>query len=202
MLDGIRYLPGTLGASEQASLLADIRAVIAAAPLFVPTMPGTGTPMSVRMTNCGTLGWVTDKVGGYRYQAVHPVTGGPWPPMPERLVGLWRQLTGYPHLPEACLVNWYGPGARMGQHRDADEQDLAAPVLSVSLGDSAVFAVGGLGRKGPRERFTLRSGDVVLIGGESRLCYHGIDKVLTGSSRLLPEGGRINLTLRRVHAPG
>lgn len=195
---GWRHLPAHLGASEQLALLAHIRAVITAAPLFPPTMPRTGKPFSVRMTNCGVLGWVSDTVGGYRYQATHPVTAQPWPPMPAVLIEIWETVTGYPSPPEACLVNYYGPAAKMGSHRDEDEEDKAAPVVSVSLGDDATFHVGGLKRSDPKQRLVLRSGDVFVLAGPSRLAYHGIDRIHPGTSDLLDEGGRINLTLRRV----
>lgn len=157
--------------------------------------------MSVRMTNCGVLGWMTDKTGGYRYQATHPVTGNPWPPIPDMLLAVWRELSGYPAPPEACLINYYEDGTRMGSHQDRDEIDLDAPVLSVSLGDDAVFHVGGCERSDAKTRVTLRSGDVLVLEGPSRLAYHGVDRVSAGSSDLLPEGGRINLTLRRVSRP-
>lgn len=175
-----------------------IRCVVADAPLYVPTMPKTGREMSVRMTNCGPLGWVTDQELGYRYQPLHPITRRPWPPIPARLVNLWTEVAGYPAPPEACLVNYYSQSARMGSHRDADEQDFAAPVVSISLGDDAVFHVGGPRRSDPKVRMTLRSGDVVVLGGDARLAYHGIDRMLPGTSDLVQEGGRFNLTLRRV----
>jgi alkylated DNA repair protein (DNA oxidative demethylase) len=182
--------------------VAALRAVLAEAPLFTPTMPRSGLPMSVRMTNCGPLGWVTDKQGGYRYQATHPVTGRPWPAIPPRLLELWSEVAEYPAPPEACLVNYYDGAAKMGLHQDRDERDFAAPVLSVSLGDTAIFRVGGRTRKDPTRTFELRSGDVVLLGGEDRLAFHGIDRTLPGSSDVLAEGGRFNLTLRRVTEPG
>ena len=161
-------------------------------------MPGSGKPFSVRMTNCGPLGWVSDRENGYRYQAFHPDTGNPWPPMPKMLFDLWAEHTGFPAPPEACLINFYGEGTKMGSHRDADEDEPRAPVLSISLGDSAVFHVGGPKRSDPKVRVTLASGDIAILGGPSRFAYHGIDRVLGGTSTLLPEGGRINLTLRRV----
>src|SRR5690606_29520175 len=139
----------------------------------------------VRMTNCGPLGWVSDRDGGYRYQPLHPVTGAPWPPMPQMLLDLWADLAGYPHPPQACLVNYYGEGTRMSLHQDRDEADFAAPVLSVSLGDSARFRIGGATRGGKTESFLLRSGDVMMLAREQRLAFHGVDRVLTGSSRLL-----------------
>lgn len=200
---GVQWLQGCLDSAAQQRLLAAVRRVIAAAPLYVPTMPRTGNALSVRMTNCGPLGWLTDKERGYRYEPRHPVTGERWPPIPDQLLDLWRELACYPALPEACLVNWYGPGARMGSHRDADEADTRAPVISVSLGDAALFHVGGLRRADAKERLRLESGDVVVLGGPSRLAYHGVDRVLAGTSDLLAEGGRINLTMRRVTvAPG
>jgi alkylated DNA repair protein (DNA oxidative demethylase) len=197
----LTYLPGKLDRTAQTALLADLRNVIAAAPLFTPAMPRSGKPMSVRMTNCGPLGWVTDQQRGYRYQATHPVTGAPWPPLPPMLLALWDEVAGYHAPPEACLVNYYDAEARMGLHQDKDEQDFAAPVLSVSLGDAALFRVGGKTRKGPTQSFELRSGDVVVLAGEDRLAFHGIDRVLPGTSDLLAEGGRFNLTLRRVTTP-
>jgi alkylated DNA repair protein (DNA oxidative demethylase) len=200
MAEGLVHYPGLLDRPAQLALLEELRERIAGAPLFTPAMPKTGKPFSVRMTNLGPLGWVSDR-GGYRYQAIHPVTGRPWPPMPDLLLELWRKLGGYPHDPEACLVNYYGAGARMGLHRDEDEADLAAPVVSLSLGDTALFRFGGPTRRGPTRSVRLASGDVVVMGGKSRLCYHGVDRILSGSSTLLPEGGRINFTLRRVTLP-
>jgi len=198
----MRYFPQRLDSAAQIALLAAVRGAIAEAPLFTPTMPRSGNPMSVRMTNCGRLGWVTDKERGYRYQAAHPLTGKPWPPIPRMLLGLWDEVSGYPHPPEACLVNYYAGSAKMGMHQDRDEEDFAAPVLSVSLGDTAIFRLGGRSRKDPTQTYELKSGDVLLLGGEDRLAYHGIDRILPGTSALLAEGGRINLTLRRVTKPG
>jgi alkylated DNA repair protein (DNA oxidative demethylase) len=196
----LQYLPGRFGPAEQAELLGALRRIIAAAPLFTPTMPRSGKPFSVRMTNCGPLGWVSDRAGGYRYQPIHPETGAPWPAIPPALLALWREVASYPADPEACLVNYYAAGAKMGLHRDEDEADFAAPVLSLSLGDTAIFSVGGSARGGPTRKFELASGDVVLLAGEDRLAYHGIDRVLPATSGLLAEGGRFNLTLRRVTA--
>jgi DNA oxidative demethylase len=203
-LDGgiFRYLPGLLSNTEQGQLVAALQAVIAAAPFFTPTMPRTGKPFSVSMTNCGPLGWVSDKDRGYRYQASHPETGLQWPAIPEQILHIWRAHAHYAHVPEACLVNFYKAGTKMGSHIDRDELDRAAPVLSISLGDSAVFHVGSTERNGPKTRVTLKSGDVLILEGPSRFAYHGIDKVLAGSSTMWPGGGRINLTLRRVTVPG
>ena len=197
----MNYFPGSLDAAAQAALLAEMRRLIAQAPLFTPTMPRSGKPMSVRMTNCGPLGWVTDKQRGYRYQPTHPETGKPWPPIPGLLLDLWNELARYPAPPQACLVNYYAGSAKMGLHQDKDEEDFAAPVLSVSLGDTGIFRVGGRSRKDPTQKFELKSGDVVVLSGEDRLAYHGIDRILSCTSDLLAEGGRFNLTLRRVTKP-
>ncbi len=196
----LRFYPGYLDRAQQAALVAAVNAVLAAAPLYTPRLPQSGRPMSVRMSNCGPLGWVSD-ANGYRYQRTHPETGRPWPPMPAALVVLWDELGRYPHAPEACLVNFYGPAAKMGLHQDRDEEDFAAPVISVSLGDSCLFRVGGTQRRAPTQSFRLGSGDVLVLGGAARLAFHGVDRIYPGTSTLLPQGGRINLTLRRVTNP-
>lgn len=200
MIEGFHHLSGYLKADDDARLLALIRLALNDAPLFQPKMPRWGTPFSVQMSNCGALGWVSDK-SGYRYQDLHPDTGAPWPAIPPLLLDIWDALADYPAPPEACLINYYRPGAMMGSHRDTDEQDFTAPVLSISLGDDAIFHVGGRERGDPKTRMTLQSGDVVVMGGASRRAYHGIDKILAGTSSLLDEGGRFNLTLRRVTLP-
>lgn len=197
---GVVHWPGYLPDEAQQALLEELRVVARQAPFFSPRMPKTGKPFSVRMTNCGALGWVSDE-RGYRYQPLHPETGAPWPPMPDRLLAAWDALAGYPHPPEACLVNFYEAGAKMGLHQDRDEQDFEAPVLSLSLGDTALFRIGGTQRGGRTASLKLASGDALLFGGEARLAYHGIDRILAGSSSLLPQGGRLNLTLRRVTKP-
>ncbi len=201
-VEGFMVLAQYFDPSAQRRLLKDVRKVIAAAPLFLPRMPRTGRPFSVEMTNCGRLGWVSDKAGGYRYQDSHPETGAPWPAMPRALTKLWRDVTDYRAPPEACLINWYQPGARMGLHVDRDEEDFSAPVVSVSLGDDAWFRIGGRGRRDPSERVLLRSGDVAVMAGAARLSYHGIDRIVPGTSDLLGVPGRLNLTLRRVTMPG
>jgi DNA oxidative demethylase len=194
---GLRFIPGCLERPAQEALLAGLREIMRIAPLYTPRMPKSGRPLSVRMTNCGPLGWMTD-AGGYRYQATHPETGAPWPPIPEILLAAWRDLAHYPHPPQACLVNVYGPAARMGLHQDRDEEDMTAPVVSLSLGDSCLFRIGGEKRNDPTRTLRLGSGDAVVLGGGARLAFHGVDRIIAGSSTLLPEGGRINLTLRRV----
>ncbi|RVJ33395.1 alpha-ketoglutarate-dependent dioxygenase AlkB [Sinorhizobium medicae] len=196
---GVRHIPGFLDRSRQEELVEAIRIVVAEAPLFAPAMPKTGKPLSVRMTNCGALGWVTDRENGYRYQAVHPVTGRPWPPIPAALQDIWNAVAGSDKTPEACLVNFYSAEARMGLHQDRDERDLDTAVVSVSLGDSCLIRVGGRTRGGPTVSLKLESGDVVVLGGEGRLAFHGVDRIYPNTSTLLRSGGRLNLTLRRVN---
>ncbi|MET0181630.1 MAG: alpha-ketoglutarate-dependent dioxygenase AlkB [Caulobacterales bacterium] len=200
-LDGFRLLPGLLSRGEQEDLCDEVFAKAKRAPFYIPRMPKSGAPMSVRMTNFGPLGWVTDKDRGYRYQPEHPETGEPWPEMPGRVLELWDNLTGYRAPPEACLVNLYEGDARMGLHVDSDEEAWDAPVLSISLGDTAQFRIGGHLRSDPTRSVRLASGDVVILGGAARRAFHGVDRVLPGTSRVLTKGGRINLTLRRVTPP-
>lgn len=197
---GFIVLAGYYDAGQQGELLATLRALLREAPLFTPRMPKSDRPFTVRMSNCGSLGWMSDK-NGYRYAPAHPETGRPWPPLPGALLRLWDSVADYPHPPEACLINFYGPAAKMGLHQDRDEADFTAPVVSLSLGDSCLFRVGGLKRGGPTRSFRLNSGDVLVLGGQTRLAFHGVDRIYPGTSTLLAEGGRINLTMRRVTRP-
>lgn len=196
---GIKHIPGFLDRARQEEIVEAIRGVVADAPLFVPQMPKTGKPMSVRMTNCGPLGWVTDRDRGYRYQPQHPETGRPWPPLPDVLLEIWKAVSASEKQPEACLVNFYSEEARMGLHQDRDERDLETAVVSISLGDSCLFRVGGRERGGQTASFRLESGDIVVLGGEGRLAFHGVDRIYPSTSTLLKNGGRLNLTLRRVN---
>ena len=172
-------------------------AILAEAPPFRPRMPRTGKPFSVQMSNCGPLGWVSDEAR----LSLPADASGDRPPLacdaaePDR--GLGRIAPAAPP-PEACLINLYAGSARMGLHQDRDEEDFSAPVVSLSLGDTALFRVGGLQRNAPTRSFRLASGDAMALQGEGRLAFHGVDRILAGSSTLLAEGGRINLTLRRV----
>ena len=161
-------------------------------------MPNTGKAFSVEESNFGALGWVSDKTG-YRYQPTHPVTGKPWPAIPGPLLALWAAINDGPP-PDCCLLNLYRTGARMGLHQDRDEKDTSAAVIGVSLGDEALFRIGGSTRGGKTASVVLASGDVIAFGGAARLAYHGIDRIKPGSSRLVPGGGRLSLTLRRVRA--
>ena len=197
---GCRLYPDWLARPAQEALSDSLRLLALQAPLFTPRMPKTGKPFSVRMTNCGPLGWVSD-AAGYRYQPLHPETGAPWPPMPAALLAAWDSLSGYAAPPQACLVNYYDSGARMGLHQDRDEKDFDAPVVSLSLGDTCLFRLGGTRRGEPTRSFKLASGDAFVFGGPARLAFHGVDRLYPGSSTLLPQGGRINLTLRRVSQP-
>ncbi len=194
--EGFRVHPGYFDPQTQAALVEDVLDLCKIAPVYRPVTPG-GRPMSVEMTNFGLLGWVTDRAG-YRYEARHPTTGETWPPMPRQLLRAWRDLSGGRADPDACLVNIYRAGARMGAHQDRDEADFSFPVLSISLGDTAIFRIGGVDRRAPSRAMRLASGDVCLLAGEARLAFHGVDRVIPGSSRLIPGGGRINLTLRRA----
>ena len=195
-LMGFALHPGFLPAGEQAALADAVLRLAGEAPFYRPLTPG-GRRMSVAMTNLGTLGWVTD-VRGYRYQARHPETGAPWPAIPESLIRLWRTVTAAAGDPDCCLVNLYQDGARMALHQDRDEADFSFPVVSVSLGDTAVFRIGGTTRQAPSRSVRLASGDVCVLAGPDRLAFHGVDRVIAGSSRLIAGGGRLNLTLRRA----
>jgi len=204
---GLIHHPGYLDPAARLRLAAEVAAILDAARPVVPRMPRTGQPFSVRMSNAGPLGWVSDR-DGYRYQATHPETNQPWPAMPATALAAWDGLARYPAPPEACLINLYDPTARMGLHQDKDEADLAAPVVSLSLGAPALFRYGGLRRTDPTRSIRLLAGDAVVIGGASRLIFHGIDRLYPSADLLaedplpgyLPAGGRCNLTLRRVNA--
>lgn len=192
---GFRVYAGYLDGAAQQTLVGDIRTVAERAPLFSPMTP-YGKPMRVRMTSAGQYGWYSDR-RGYRYEKVHP-SGVEWPPIPEPILSIWRDLVSKDRDPDCCLVNFYGEDTKMGMHQDRDEADFSWPVLSVSLGDEGLFRIGNDTRGGKTESIWLNSGDVVVMGGEARLRYHGIDRIKFGSSTLLPKGGRINLTMRVV----
>ncbi len=190
---GVRVIPGALDGDAQRALLETLRDVVAAAPLFHPET-ARGRKMSVRMTSAGTVGWVTDR-RGYRYEPRHP-SGVDWPPVPEPILALWHAHARTEVQPDTCLINFYGEGARMGLHQDRDEADMAHPVLSLSLGDDALFRVGSVERGGRTESVWLKSGDVAVLEGPSRLVHHGVDRIRFRSSPLLENGGRINVTMR------
>jgi len=194
---GVVLWPEALPRRAQEDLVREVFARAEKAPFYRPVMPKSGKPFSVEETNFGTLGWVSD-IGGYRYEALHPATRAPWPHIPDVLLALWAATRQCSDGPECCLVNRYAAAARMGLHQDRDEAEMDAPVLSVSLGDEALFRIGGTTRRGPTASLKLRSGDVLMFGGPARLAFHGVDRIVSGTSSLIAGGGRINLTLRRV----
>ncbi|MFV3074649.1 alpha-ketoglutarate-dependent dioxygenase AlkB family protein [Niveispirillum fermenti] len=196
--DGFRFLPGHLDRAAQEALVAVVARIAEEAPFTRFVMPRTGRPFSIDMTNAGSLGWIADRQS-YRYSPVQPANGRPWPAIPEPLLRLWRDLSGYAHDAECCLINHYrGEGARLSLHRDEDEEDFDAPIVNISLGDTGIFRLGGPARRDPTRSFAVESGTAMVFAGPSRMFYHGVDRLRVGSSRLLPEGGRLNLTLRRV----
>jgi len=196
--EGVTILRG-FALAEAGAILSEVERISDIAPFRVMQVPGGGT-MSVAMTNCGAAGWVTD-LKGYRYSPADPLTGQPWPEMPALLHALAvRAATaaGFEGFqPDACLINRYEPGARMGLHQDRDEVDRNAPIVSVSLGLSATFLFGGLKRSDPQARIALNHGDVVVWGGPARMAYHGIAPLKDG---LHPDLGRrrLNLTIRKA----
>ncbi len=192
---GFKIFKEFLVGEAQTQLVGEVRKIVTAAPMFSPLTP-YGKPMSVQMTSAGRLGWFADRLG-YRYQATHP-NGQAWPEIPDAVLQVWTEVTGLDRSPDCCLINFYHPNARMGLHQDKDEVDFDWPVVSISLGDDGLFRIGGTARKDPTESIWLKSGDVVVMGGEARLAYHGIDRIRGGSSTLLSNGGRLNLTLRVV----
>lgn len=194
-IGGFELFKAYLSQTDQLDFVNDLRAIAKAAPMRAP-VTRTGKPMSVKMTSAGRVGWISDR-RGYRYEPKHP-DGMAWPPIPDRILTLWSNITGLTRQPDCCLINYYGEGARMGLHQDKDEVDFSYPVLSISLGDDGLFRMGGTERGGKTQSVWLTSGDVMVMGGAARLAYHGVDRIRFGSSSLLPDGGRINVTLRVV----
>jgi alkylated DNA repair protein (DNA oxidative demethylase) len=202
--DGVAVFRNRVRPAEQRAILDDVAQAIAEAPLFRPQMP-TGPYMINSLTNLGALGWISDK-RGYRYEPTHPGTGNPWPPIPPLVRDLAKTLVHEANLgefePDACLVNVYEASGKLSLHRDYDETDFKWPIVSFSFGNDADFALGGLKRSDKTQGITLHSGDVMVFGGPSRLRYHGVKRIRPGTSPIahpvLPEGGRINLTLRRA----
>jgi alkylated DNA repair protein (DNA oxidative demethylase) len=186
-------------AAEQPDVIAALRMIVKAAPFRHLVTPG-GHTMSVAMTNCGRVGWVSD-ARGYRYDPVDPDSGKPWPAMPAPFRDLAARAAvraGFDaFVPDACLINRYKPGAKLSLHQDKDELDLGAPIVSVSLGLPATFLFGGLTRSAPQKRYRLTHGDVVVWGGLSRLAYHGVTPLPDGEHPVMG-GQRINLTFRKT----
>lgn len=189
-------LLGSFATPDAHALLADVRRIETSTPFRNMVTPG-GWPMSVAMTNCGSVGWVTDRTG-YRYAPLDPQTSKPWPAIPETFRSLAEraaEIAGYPgFFPDSCLVNRYEPGSRLSLHQDRNERDFDAPIVSVSLGLPATFLWGGAARGDKPMRVRLFHGDVVVWGGQARLTFHGVDTLRGGDS---PAGEfRYNLTLR------
>ena len=196
--DGAVLLHG-FALPNAAQIMADLQAILSVSKLRKMITPG-GYTMSVAMTNCGALGWVTDKKG-YRYDALDPSTGAPWQPMPKSFLALAKQaalVASYANfVPDACLINQYLVGTKMGLHQDKDEQDFSQPIVSVSLGCTATFLFGGLKRSDKPAKILLQHGDVIVWGGKSRLNYHGI-MPLKVSNHAAFGACRFNLTFRKA----
>lgn len=192
---GFEIFKRHLDNAAQSELVKVVRGVAQQAPLFSP-VTRFGKPMSVQMTSAGRLGWYSD-TSGYSYRDRHP-SGAPWPNLPEEVSEIWTDVTGIDRTPDCCLINFYRGNARMGLHQDKDEGDFSWPVVSISLGDEALFRMGGIERSDKTESIWLSSGDIVVLTGEARLAFHGVDRIKQGSSQLLAQGGRLNLTLRIV----
>jgi alkylated DNA repair protein (DNA oxidative demethylase) len=187
--------PGLLDRRAQSLLTEQVRDVVREAPLVQFQTP-YGKPMTVRISSAGKYGWTSDRTG-YRYLA-EQADGTPWPAVPPLALKVWKTVAGTDRQPESCLINFYAPEAKMGMHQDRDESDLTQPVVSISLGDDGLFRIGGLKRGGKTDSIWLRSGDVVVLGGEGRMNYHGIDRIKPETSTLLDKPGRLNLTMRVV----
>lgn len=178
------------------------RTVVSQAPLFRPTMPNSGQPFSYSMTNCGELGWVADRQG-YRYQQNHPDTGERFPVMPKVIqdlaITLAKETGNSDFYPESCLLNFYRKGQKLGLHQDNTETNLSAPIISISLGDSGIFILGGKHRTAETKQYIVQSGDCLVMSGESRNYFHSFKGIVPNSSSLLKNGGRLNLTIRQVN---
>lgn len=199
---GFFLFKSKLTREAQAEIRDAARTVVSQAPLFRPTMPGSGQPFSYTMTNCGELGWVADRQG-YRYQQNHPDTGKRFPVMPQVIQELALALaleTGNSGFrPESCLLNFYRKGQKLGLHQDNTENNLSAPIVSISLGDSGVFILGGFHRADETKQYIIQSGDCIVMSGESRSYFHSFKGIMTNTSSLLKNGGRLNLTIRQVN---
>ena len=202
-LQSNRFRPARIGSrrrqkrakSTALHLISDLREIVKVAPLFSPHVPG-GNKMSVKMTSAGKYGWFSDSKG-YRYVS-RQKNGNNWPQIPNSIMEIWQKFVSLERNPDCCLINYYSKDAKMGMHQDNDEADFDWPVLSISLGDDALFRIGNVEKGGKTDSLWLNSGDIIVMGDEARLKYHGIDRIRSGTSNLLKNGGRINLTLRVV----
>ncbi len=194
------HLQQYLTLQQQTEILTVCRQVARQSPLFTPTMK-SGKPFNYQMTNCGDFGWISD-TKGYRYSETHP-NGKPWTPIPEMIYNLTKDLAnqiGEPdYLPQTCLINFYQHDGKLGLHQDNSEKNLKPAIISISLGDDAIFLMGGNKRNSPTQEILLKSGDILQLFGDSRLAFHGIKKIIPGTSGLLKNGGRLNLTIRQIH---
>lgn len=199
---GFFLIKSRLNKAAQQEILAAARLVVKQAPLFRPAMPRSGQQFNYSMTNCGELGWVAD-INGYRYQKNHPVTQEPFPIMPnaikELAIALASETGDANFYPESCLLNFYSKGAKLGLHQDNTEKNLLAPIISISLGDTGIFTLGGEQRRDKTKDYIIQSGDCIVMGGESRNYFHGFKGIVPNTSSLLKSGGRLNLTIRQVN---
>jgi DNA oxidative demethylase len=195
------HLQQYLNTHQQQELLWILREVGKRSPLFTPTMKN-GSPFNYQMTNCGKVGWVSDS-SGYRYVDRHPVTNKPWEPIPKVIRDLAKsvaaQVEDNSYIPETCLINYYTQNSKLGIHQDNTEKNKTAAIISISLGDDGIFLIGGKRKKDPTREIILKSGDVLIMYGESRMFYHGVKAIIPGTSQLLRNGGRLNLTIRQVY---
>ncbi|MEM7717772.1 MAG: alpha-ketoglutarate-dependent dioxygenase AlkB [Pseudomonadota bacterium] len=182
-----------LDREAQQAMVEALRKVAGVAPFRNYETPG-GQKMSVKMSGAGPVAWMSGR-SGYGYSR-HQPDGGSWPDIPGCVLSVWREVAGTAPRPDSCLINFYSEGARMGLHQDQDEANTQWPVVSISLGDDALFRIGGLSRSAPTKSIWLNSGDVIVLQGPSRLAYHGVDRIKFASSNLLQKGGRLNVTLR------
>lgn len=199
-IKGFHHLPGFVRSDDVTFILETVRAICTAAPLRTPTMPD-GRPLHLQVTNAGQWGWWADR-GGYRYVDKHPTTGALWPPIPSALLGLHKRAleeTGHqPFTPDNMLINYYKNDGSLGLHVDKTEDDHEAPIVGISIGADALFHLGGFDRRDKVDAFTLSSGDAVVQGGISRRCFHGIVKILPTLTSPVRDGGRVNITFRKV----
>ncbi len=198
---GFFLLKSKLTKVIQQEVLAAARAVVKQAPLFRPSMP-SGQSFNYSMTSCGELGWVADR-HGYRYQQLHPYTFKVFPAMPQVIknlaVEIARETGNDDFYPQSCLINLYRKGEKLGLHQDSTEENKSAPIISVSLGDSGIFVLGGCLRTDETKPYIVQSGDVIIMGGESRNFFHAFKGTVPNTSNLLKNGGRLNLTIRQVN---
>ena len=189
--------------SEQLNLVEMCRRICDVSPMSTPVMP-SGHKFNCQMTSCGTVGWISD-LQGYRYSKIHPVNQKPFAVMPQELIQLSQKLARLvdepDYRPDTCLINYYPASAKskLGLHQDNSERNLKPAIISISIGDDCVFAIGTSNRKDPLQEILLRTGDVFIMHGQSRLAYHSVKRIIPNSSNILKNNGRLNLTIRQVY---